>query len=65
MEQNGSSYRWDQRRFGQVKIENVEHVKRAANSTAYILARETFSCVIDRVWVEKISHCIYVIVTKE
>ncbi len=43
----------------------VEHVKRAANSTAHILVREAFSYVIDRVLVEEISYCIYDIVNKE
>jgi hypothetical protein len=39
-------------------------VKRDANSIA-CLARKTSSCVIDRVWIEEISNCIYGIVTQE
>jgi len=51
--------------LGKLRSWRVEHVKRAANSTAHILVREAFSYVIDRVWVEEISYCIYDIVNKE
>jgi hypothetical protein len=47
--------------LGKLRSWMVEHVKRAANSTAYILARETFSCIIDRVWVKKNSTFEYML----
>jgi hypothetical protein len=51
--------------LGKLRPWRVEHVKGDANSTAHILAREAFPCVIDWVWVEEIPNCICDIVTKE
>jgi hypothetical protein len=51
--------------LGKLRSWRIEHVKRDANFVAHILAREVFSCVIDKVWDEEISNCIYDILTNE
>lgn len=51
--------------LGKLRLWRIEHVKRDTNSAAHILAREVFSCVIDKVWDEEISNCICDILTNE
>jgi hypothetical protein len=51
--------------LGKLRSWRVEYVKSDANSATHMLAREAFSCVINRVWVEEIPNRIYDIVTKE
>lgn len=41
------------------------NVKRDANSTPHILVRKTTKHVIDKVWIKKISNCIYDAVLRE
>jgi hypothetical protein len=51
--------------LNQLKSWRIAHVKREANSAAYVLAREAIKCVIDSVWLEQTLNCIYGIVTRE
>jgi hypothetical protein len=46
---------------GNLRSWMVKYVKRYANSAAHILVREAFSCVIDRVLVEKKFKTVFMI----
>ena len=45
-----------------LRLRRIEHVERDANSSTYKLARKTATNVVDNVWLEEISNCIYDII---
>lgn len=51
--------------LSQLRSWTIEHIKREANFAAHSLAREAIINVVDKVWIEEISNCIYGIVNRE